>query len=133
MTQYAEKCEVPVGQEPRCFVADSLPAEAACTNVDGFTVVGDNLLILQWKDGQDLSASERALFERITAQCPATVMIIVGDAEAMTVNSLRVARQGQIGPCESADLESVRNAIRKWSAWALANPAVRRHQEVSWN
>ena len=133
MTQCAEKREVPVGRKSRCFVADSLPAEAACTNVDGFTVVGDNLLILQWKDGQDLSASERALFERITAQCPATVMIVEGDAEAMTAESFRIARRGKIGPCEPADLEGVRNAIRKWSAWALANRATRQSQEASWN
>ena len=130
MTQCAEKREVPVGRKSRCFVADSLPAEAACTNVDGFTVVGDNLLILQWKEGQELSAAECALFERITAECPATVMIIEGDAEHMTVSSLCTVRAGIVGDRVEADIGDVRTAISQWCDWALANPAVRRPHEA---
>jgi len=112
-------------EESRCPIPDCLSGKIHFTNVDAFTVVGDNLLILQWKDHKELSAGERTVFEQITAQCPATVMIIEGDAEDMTVDSLCVAWRGRIGPCESADLESVRNAIKKWSAWALTNPAER--------
>jgi len=113
-------------QESECVCADCIAGKTAFTNVDAFTVVGDNVLILQWRDSKELGAGERITFERITAQRTATVMIIEGDAEDMTVNSLCVVRCGGIGPCEPANLESVRNAIRKWSAHALANSAGRR-------
>ena len=113
--------------------ADCLPGRIAFSDVDAVAEICGNLLFLEWKDHQGLGTGQRILFERITALCPATVMIIEGDAEHMTVDSVRLAWRGKLGPCESADLESVRKAIRKWSAWALANPAARRPQEASWN
>jgi len=113
--------------------ADCLPGRTAFSDVDAVAEICGNLLFLEWKDHQKLSVGQRILFERITAMCPATVFIIEGNAEHMTVDSIRLAWQGEISPCESADLEGVRNAFRKWSAWALANPAAHRSQEASWN
>jgi len=124
MTLCATKHDIAAGRKSGCFWANCLSGKAAFTSVDGFTVVGDSVLILQWRDSKELSPGERIIFERITAQSPVTVMIVEGDAEDMTVETLCVVRHGIIGPCEPADLESVQNAMRKWSAQALADLAV---------
>jgi len=102
--------------------ADCLPGRIAFTDVDGLTELCGNFLYLEWKSHGDLGAGQRILFERMTALCPATVLVVEGDAEHMTVRTLRIAWDGTIGPPRTANIEDLRTAIREWSAWALAHP-----------
>jgi len=121
-----------VKKRPKIEVfADCLPGKIAFTDVDALTEIRGNFLYLEWKDHQRLSVGQRILFERMTALCPATVMIVEGDAEQMTVHSLCTVWAGTIGAREEADLDDLRDAIREWRDWALANSAIRRMREAS--
>jgi hypothetical protein len=102
----------------------------AFTDVDGLVEIKGNLLLLEWKDHQALHAGQRILFERMTLLCPATVLIVEGDAQQMTVSTVRTAWEGRIGPPAEADLDSLRRDIREWADWAFDNPVVRRRQEA---
>ena len=110
--------------------ADCLPGKIAFTDVDALTEICGNLLFLEWKDHRELSVGQRVLFERITALCPATVLIIEGDAEHMTVSSLCTVRAGIIGDRVAADIDDVRSAIQQWRDWALVNSAVHQMHEA---
>ncbi len=105
-------------------LADCLPGRIAFTDVDAMTEICGNLLLLEWKGHQALGTGQRLLFERMTALSPATVLIVEGDAETMTVSSVRTVWRGRMSPPETADLTGLRRAIQAWSAWALAHPAV---------
>ena len=110
--------------------ADCLPGRIAFTDVDALTEICGNFLCLEWKAHQELGVGQRVLFERMTALCPATVLIVEGDAEHMTVRTLRIAWDGAIGPPRAANLKDLRNAIQEWAAWALAHPVRCRPQEI---
>lgn len=109
--------------------ADCLPGRIALSDVDAIVEVCGNLLLMEWKDHQDLTTGQRILFERLTSLCPGTVLIVEGDAEQMTVNSIRTAWQGVISPPEETDMDGLRSRIRAWSQWALANSAILRSQK----
>lgn len=106
------------------LLADCLPGRIAFGDVDAIVEVCGNFLLLEWKDHGQLGTGQRLLFERLTRLCPATVLIVEGDAQAMTVSSVRRAWRGVIGPAEPADLEGLRSRIRAWRDQALANPAL---------
>ena len=77
--------------------------------------INGNLLLLEWKDHPHINTGQRILFERLTRLCPATVLIVEGDAEYMTVNTIRTAWQGVIAPPEVDDLDGLRERIQAWS------------------
>ena len=105
--------------------ADCLSGRIAFSDIDAIVEIRGNLLLLEWKDHQGLATGQRILFERLTQLCPATVLIVEGDAEEMTVESIRTAERGAISPPEPADFETLRQWIRLWSDWAVRNPALR--------
>ena len=105
-------------------LAGCLPGSIAFTDVDALVEIKGNLLLLEWKDHGVLSRGQRILFERMTLLCPATVLIVEGDAEEMAVSSIRTAWEGRIDPAQQADFEGLRRDIQRWAAWALENPAV---------
>jgi len=113
--------------------ANCLPGRIAFTDVDALTEICGNLLFLEWKDHQEISLGQRILFERITKLCPAAVIIVEGDAQYMTVNSISTVWDGVIGPHKEADLDDLRSQIRTWADWALVNPAGLQLQEASCN
>ena len=113
------------------MLADCLPGRIAFTDIDGVTEVCGNLLLLEWKDHQEVGTGQRLLFERMTLLCPATVLIVEGDAQDMSVRSVSTVSGGVISPSEPADLDGLRSQIRQWRDWALANPALRVAQEAS--
>lgn len=106
--------------------ADCLPRRIAFSDIDAITEIEGNLLLLEWKDHDQLKTGQRILFQRMTRLCPATVLIVEGDAEDMSVESIRVAWRGTISQAEVSSLEDLRRHIRVWSRWALRNPAVKR-------
>lgn len=113
------------------LLADCLPGRIAFGDVDAIVEVCGNFLLLEWKDHTQLGTGQRLLFERLTLLCPATVLIVEGDAEAMTVSSIRRVWRGVISSAEPADLEGLRDRIRVWAEAAMANPAMRECREAS--
>jgi hypothetical protein len=114
-------------------LADCLPGRIAFSDVDAIAEVCGNLLLLEWKGHQGLSTGQRILFERLTLLCPATVLVVEGDAEDMTVGSVTTVWRGRVLPPEAADLDGLRRRIQAWAEWALANSALRRPQGASCN
>ena len=111
--------------------ADCLPGHIAFGDVDAIVEIKGNLLLLEWKDHQQISRGQRILYERMTRICPASVLIVEGDAEHMEVSSIRTVWGGVVLQAEPGDLEQLRQYIRNWSAYALANPAFRKTREAS--
>ena len=109
--------------------ADCLPGRIAFGDVDGIVEINGNLLLLEWKEHQEISRGQRILFERMTRLCPATVLVVEGDAEDMAVSSIRTIWNGEIPKSEPGDLEKLRRYIREWSDYAMANSALRQKQE----
>jgi hypothetical protein len=108
--------------------ADCLPGRIAFSDIDAIAEINGNLLLLEWKDHKNINTGQRVLFERVTQICPATVLIVQGDAEHMTVISVRTVWRGTIMPVEATDLDGLRGRIREWSQWAMRNSAVLQSQ-----
>ena len=66
----------------------------------------------------------------MTRLCPATVLVVEGDAEHMTVDSIAIVSDGVLMPPETADLSELRRRIQCWTDWALCNPAVRHERQA---
>jgi len=113
--------------------ADCLPGQIAFGDVDGIVEINGNLLLLEWKDHRAIAMGQRILFQRMTLLCPATVLIVEGDAETMAVSSIRTVRRGIISDAEAASLDELRRRIRAWAEGAMADSALRRAQEASCN
>lgn len=111
--------------------ADCLPGRIAFGDVDGIVEINGNLLLLEWKDHQSLNLGQKILFERLTLLCPATVFIVEGDAETMTVTNIRPVWRGDILPIEPADLAELKRRIRAWAEYAMENSAIRQAQGAS--
>jgi len=107
--------------------ADCLPRRLAFSDVDGLAEVAGNYLYLEWKEHTSLSSGQAILFRRLTTTCPAAVLIVEGDAEHMTVDSIRLVWQGTIHEPEPATLDELRASIRHWAAWAEAHPRSQRN------
>ena len=110
--------------------ADCLPGRIAFSDVDAIVEINGNLL-LEWKDHQEISRGQRILFERITRLCPATVLVVEGDAETMEVDSIRTVWKGNIEKPVPANVELLRWYIRDWADYALANSAQCRARSAS--
>lgn len=106
--------------------ADCLPGRIAFTDIDAITEINGNLLVLEWKDHTELTRGQQILFERLTLLCPAAVLVVEGDAEQMTVVSVRTVWRGVASPPEAANMDRLRQEIQAWAQWATANPALQR-------
>jgi len=103
--------------------ADCFPRRIAFSDVDGIVEVKGNFLALEWKEHQRLPKGQKILFERFTSLCPATVIIVEGNAETMTVDTIRVVWDGVISPpegepAEPCDLQQLKELIAAWATWA---------------
>lgn len=102
--------------------AESLPGRIAFSDVDAITEVAGHFLLLEWKSYQgELPIGQRIMFERMTSNTARrfTVLIVVGDAETMEVESIALIFGGRNRGFESSSLEDVKERIAKWAAWAL--------------
>lgn len=111
--------------------ADCLPGRIAFGDVDAVVEIAGNLLAMEWKDHEQISTGQRILFERWTRFAPATVLIVKGDAEFMTVSRLSIAWNGVIHQSKRADIEDLRQTIRHWARWAKRHPAANRQAKKS--
>ena len=108
------------------LLSDCLPGRIAFTDIDAITEINGNLLLLEWKDHTELTRGQRILFERLTLLCPAAVLVVEGDAEQMTVVSIRTVWRGGVSQPEAANLDRLRQEIQAWAQWAMANSALPR-------
>jgi hypothetical protein len=104
--------------------ADCLPGRIAFSDIDAIVEIGGNLLLLEWKDHPHISTGQRVLFERLTRLCPATVLVVEGDAERMEIVAVTTVWQGAFSAAENADLQGLRARITQWAGWALQHPAI---------
>jgi hypothetical protein len=105
--------------------ADCLPGRLAFSDIDAVAEVNGNLLVLEWKEHRRIPLGQRLLYARWTALGPATVLLVVGDAQEMTVEEMACVYEGNLGPWRGTDLDGLRQEIRAWAEWALAHPVVR--------
>ena len=113
--------------------ADCLPGRIAFSDIDAVTEICGNLLFLEWKEHQGICKGQEILFKQMTRLGSASVLIVEGNAELMTVESLRFVWNGKISPPEPADLDVLRRQIIGWKDWALKNPVRLRKQELPCN
>jgi hypothetical protein len=110
--------------------ADCFPGRINFGDVDGIVEIGGNALLLEWKsEPRELPRGQRILHERLTRNSPCSVLIIIGDAETMTVEAARIIHDGIRYPAqgfEPTDLESIKRDLIEWSAWAARHPAISR-------
>ena len=89
--------------------------------------MGGNALLLEWKSElRELPTGQRLLYERLTSTGACSVVIVVGDAETMTVDASAIFHEGERFPprgYEPADLESIKRELAAWSEWAARHPA----------
>jgi hypothetical protein len=108
--------------------AECLPGRIAFSDVDAVTEINDHYLWLEWKRlPAPLPIGQRIMFERLTA-APSQrfiVLVIVGDAEAMEVESVAVVSGGAIGGFQPSTLQHVKTFISDWAAWARIQPRKR--------
>ena len=112
---------------------DSLPGRISFSDVDGIVEIKGNLLLIEWKDHGSLGTGQRILFERMTRFCPATVLIVQGDAEFMAVDSVAIVWKGQIGLPQQADRGRLLEMIRDWANWATDNSVIHRQRQYGGN
>ncbi|MCC7409870.1 MAG: hypothetical protein IT442_17520 [Phycisphaeraceae bacterium] len=115
------------------LLADCLPGRIAFGDIDGIVEINGNLLLLEWKEHSQIATGQRILFQRLTRLCPATVLIVEGDAQDMSVTSLRTVWQGEISRTESANLDELRRHIRAWSQYAMTHCALLPAREAPCN
>lgn len=102
--------------------ARCLPGRIAFSDVDAITEVAGHFLLLEWKSYKgELPVGQRIMFERMTSRCNGrfSVLIVVGDAETMEVESVALIYDGRNRGFEDSSLEDVRARITRWAAWAL--------------
>jgi hypothetical protein len=108
--------------------ADCFPGRINFGDVDGIVEVCRNALLLEWKSEQrELPRGQRLLYERLTQSGACSVVIVVGDAETMTVEASAIFHEGERYPpsgYEPADLESIKRDLAAWSQWAARHPAM---------
>jgi hypothetical protein len=81
--------------------ADCFPGRISLGDVDGIVEIGGNALLLEWKsEACALPTGQRLLYQRLTWSGPVAVMIVVGDAETMTVTATSVFDRGNRYPAE---------------------------------
>jgi len=111
--------------------ADCFPGRINLGDVDGIVEIGGNALLLEWKsEERELPTGQRLLYQRLTWSGPVAVMIVVGDAETMSVTATGVFDRGNRYPIqgyEPADLPLIKTRLAAWSRWAAQNPPVVSH------
>ena len=103
--------------------AECLPGRIAFSDVDAIVEIKGNLLVMEWKTGRHLPRGQALLYQRWTGNSPTVAILVVGDAEHMTVEEIAYIDTGKIGPWVPKDLDGLKNLISDWGRWARMHPA----------
>ena len=102
---------------------DILPGRISFGDVDGIVEINGNVLMLEWKSARnDLPIGQKIMYGRITKSSPITVLVLVGDAEEMTVTRMGWFFRGAYQEPQTAAMDDVRKTIADWVLRAQANP-----------
>lgn len=103
---------------------DLFPGRISFGDVDAIVEINGHALILEWKsERNDPATGQRIMYERLTANAPITVMLVVGDAETMEIDSLGYFFAGKYSAPVDCDLNGMREKIAGWVKYAGGNKA----------
>lgn len=101
--------------------AECLPGRIAFSDIDAITEVNGHFLLQEWKSHPgELPIGQRIMFERLTGSSRGrfTVLVVVGDAETMSVRFAATIYAGRNYGLQDSNLDDVKDRIRRWAAWA---------------
>ena len=111
---------------PKLGVFDEcFPGKIGMSDIDGVVEISGNFLFMEWKsDGGALRDGQRIMFERMSRLSPMiTVIVVFGDPEEMSVESIQVFEHGSKRPPEPCSLDVLKDRIKKWTSRALRKSA----------
>ncbi len=98
---------------------DCFPGKISFGDVDGIVEINGYALMLEWKsDTLEPTTGQKIMYQRITITELLTVLLVVGDAETMSVTHMGCFYKGKQYPLQSANLENVKDKIKSWVKWA---------------
>jgi len=99
--------------------ATAFPGKINFGDVDGIVEINGNTLLLEWKtDTDEPRMGQRIMYERITRNSPATVFLVVGDAETMVISKFGKFHAGKFSPLKDSSFDDVISKMGKWATWA---------------
>ena len=98
---------------------ECFPGNISFGDVDGIVEINGRGLMLEWKtDTNKPTTGQRIMYERLTKSELITVILVVGNAKTMEVSHVGTFYKGKQSPLKSADLQGVKDRIKKWVSWA---------------
>lgn len=95
--------------------ADCFPRRINFGDVDGLVELSALFCLLEWKgEGGSIRQGQRRTYVKFTQQIGNVVFVIEGDAETMAVKRYCVFWMGKCGPWIEADLEQVKERLKRW-------------------
>lgn len=109
-----------VKRRPKIEVfADCFPRRINFGDVDGLVELNGFFCLLEWKgDGGALRFGQIKSFVNFTHSIGNIVLVVHGDAESMAVEAYETFWAGKQHKRVEADLDGVKERIRRWSMWA---------------
>jgi hypothetical protein len=107
-------------RRPKFAVFDSVfPRTINFTDVDGLVEIGGHFCLLEWKgDGGAVRRGQDLLYLRFTANTKNVVLVVLGNAENMSVRAFGFYKDGVYHNAKPATLETLKNWLRGWARWA---------------
>jgi len=101
--------------------ADCFPRRINFGDVDGLVELNGQGLLLEWKTGKGtLPMGQRIAHQNLTKDGKFTTLCVVGNAETMECSAYGFFWQGKWNDYRMANLEDVKNFIRRWAKQAQA-------------
>ena len=98
--------------------AECFPRRINFGDVDGIVELNGSFCMLEWKgQGGSVGAGQLRSYVAFTRTPGNIVFVVEGDAETMSVTRYRVFWSGRNFPFISANLEAVKNRIKKWATF----------------
>lgn len=99
--------------------ADCFPRRINFGDVDGLVEINSQALLLEWKTGAGrLKDGQRIMLQNLTRDGSFIGLVVVGDAETMTVSHMGTFENGKQGELVPATLENVKDYIKRWAEGA---------------
>jgi hypothetical protein len=94
---------------------DVFPRRINFGDVDGIVEINGKALMLEWKSYEgDIPTGQRIMYSRITKSGLITVICVTGNAETMECTSYRLFFKGELHPAQKANLDAVKDVMRRW-------------------
>lgn len=99
--------------------ADCFPGHINFGDVDGIVEINGKALMLEWKNKSgNLPTGQKIMYERITKNGDVTVICIIGNAETMECSEYCLFFKGKRNPSIKANLQDIKERIKKWVNYA---------------